>query len=153
PASIATWALASKLAVELVSREHAIPTIVRRQGRFEARWAAALSSSEDAARVALLARSMPPAAHPGPVAPGDALEVWAPDALLRTFLDAAVDALVRNVRGAPELPAAKKTKATRAPATNAAWDARFRTALEGPDRSFETQGFAERSVVDSVERW
>jgi hypothetical protein len=155
PASVATWTLASKLAVELVSRERAIPTIVRRKGGFEARWAAALSASDDAVRVAALSRSMPPAAHAVPVTPGDSLDVWAPDALLRSFLDAAVDALVRSARGGPELPAAKKARVAKRPSTSAKapWDDRFRAALEGLDPSFEAQGFAERSVVDAVERW
>jgi superfamily II DNA or RNA helicase len=155
PASVATWTLASKLAVELVSRERAIPTIVRRKGRFEARWAAALSASDEAPKVAALARSMPPSAHAVPVGPDDGLNVWAPDALLRSFLDAAVDALVRASRGVPELPAAKKPKAPKQPslATRAPWDDRFRAALEGSDPSFDARGFAERSVVEAVERW
>lgn len=53
--SIATWALASKLAVDLVARERVVPTVTRRAGRIEARWAAALAGSEDAASVAELA--------------------------------------------------------------------------------------------------
>jgi superfamily II DNA or RNA helicase len=160
PASVATWALASKLAVELVARERVIPTIVRRKAHFEARWAAALSASDDAFRVAALARSMPPAAHAVPVTSAESaesLDVWAPDALLRAFLDAAVDALVRAARGVPELPAAKKSKGPRraaaAPAKQTSWDDRFRAALEDDDASFETNGFAERSVVNAVERW
>ena len=43
PGSIATWVLASKLAIELVARERVVPTISRRGGRIEARWAAALA--------------------------------------------------------------------------------------------------------------
>jgi len=35
------------------------------------------------------------------MADSDALRVWAPDALLRAYLDAVVDALVREQRGAP----------------------------------------------------
>src|SRR5688572_16865363 len=62
PASVACWTLASKLAIELVAHERIIPTIARYAGRIEARWAAALSASDDAARVAALARSLPPAA-------------------------------------------------------------------------------------------
>ncbi len=57
PASVAVWALASKLAMELTARERVVPTITRHGGRIEARWAAALSASEDAARVVALARS------------------------------------------------------------------------------------------------
>ena len=103
PASVATWAIASKLAIELASRERIVPTIVRRGERIEARWAAALSTSEDASRVAALARSMPPAAHAVPVSEDGALDVWAAEALLRTYLDAVVDTLVRASQGEAEL--------------------------------------------------
>lgn len=101
PASHTVWVLASKLALELVARERVLPTLRRQRGRVEARWAAALASAEDAARVTALAVAMPPAAHALPVASEGSLEVWAPDALLRAFLDSAVDALVREARAHP----------------------------------------------------
>src|SRR4051812_24850437 len=63
PASVAIWALAAKLALELVARERVVPCIARRAGVIEARWAAALAASDDAINVAALASSMPPAAH------------------------------------------------------------------------------------------
>jgi hypothetical protein len=150
PGSIATWVLASKLAMELVARERVVPTITRRDGRIEARWAAALAGSEDAARVGALAKSMPPAAHAVPAARDGAGAVWAPDALLRAYLDAVVDALVRAAHGAPALPTAR-AKPPRASANS--WADRWRTALGGSQRTFETNGFAERSVVDELERW
>ena len=182
PASLATWMLASKLAIKLVSRECVVPTLVRTggrpEGRIEARWAAALSASEDAARVAALARSMPPAAHAVPIPAGAALDVWAPDALLRAFLDAAVDALVRPAKGSPELPAvgepavlgeaAARQPVARQPSARqptgrangnadgsapVSWEQRWRMALEGPERGFEAHGFAERTVVEDLERW
>ena len=150
PASVATWVLASKLAMDLVARERVVPTITRRGGRIEARWAAALSASEDAAKVAALARSMPPAAHAVPAAADHSEAVWAPDALLRAYLDAVVDALVRAARGAPTPPAAR---APTPHATPAPWADRWRTALGGAERSFEVEGFAERTVVEELERW
>jgi hypothetical protein len=150
PGSVATWVLASKLAMDLVARERVVPTISRRGGRIEARWAAALAASEDAARVAALARSMPPAAHAVPVAGDRSGAVWAPDALLRAYLDAVVDALVRASSGGPTLPAAR-SKNTRA--TPEAWSERWRAALGSAQPSFETDGFAERSVVDDLARW
>jgi superfamily II DNA or RNA helicase len=154
PGSVATWILASKLGIELVSRERVVPTIARHGGRIEARWAAALSAGEDAGMVAAIARSMPPAAHAVPVSPGSALDVWAPEALLRAYLDAVVDALVRVARGGPELPPARRASARKNGHTaHAPWEQRWRTALEGPQRSFEAQGFAERSVVEDLERW
>lgn len=67
PATVAIWSLASKLGMELVARERVAPTLLRKGGRIQARWAAALAASEDATRVTALARSMPPAAHAVPV--------------------------------------------------------------------------------------
>ncbi|HET8936488.1 MAG TPA: DEAD/DEAH box helicase [Polyangiales bacterium] len=145
PGSVAAWAVASKLAIDLVSRERIIPTITRAHGQIEARWAAALSGSDDAARVNLIAKSMPAAAHAVPIGDLTTNAVWAPDALLRAYLDAVVDALVRAARGGPELPArASKHKA---------WSERWQSALAGPQRSFEAQGFGERNVVDELARW
>ncbi|WP_437716084.1 DEAD/DEAH box helicase [Sorangium sp. So ce448] len=150
PGSVATWVLASKLAMDLVARERVVPTITRRGGRIEARWAAALAGSEDAAKVAALARSMPPAAHAVPAARDGADAVWAPDALLRAYVDAVVDALVRAAHGGPS-HATTRTKGARL--SGGAWADRWRTALAGSQRSFEAAGFAERSVVDDLERW
>ncbi|HWN66119.1 MAG TPA: ATP-dependent helicase, partial [Haliangium sp.] len=112
PASIAVWTLASKLALALAARERMAPVMISRNGKIEACWAAALSGSEDAARVAAIAGSMPPAAHAVPVqdaAPGTARDVWAPEALLRAFLDDTIDALVRAAPGGPgaEKPAGR----------------------------------------------
>ncbi|HEX4353840.1 MAG TPA: DEAD/DEAH box helicase, partial [Polyangiales bacterium] len=142
PSSIASWVLASKFAIELVARERVVPTLARRHGRIEARWAVALSSSEDGAKLDAIARAMPPAAHAVPIAEG--LEIWTADALLREFLDAVADALVRSTEGAPPLPAAK----ARAP-----WQERWRSALTGSEDRFEATGFGERTLIDDLERW
>lgn len=150
PGSVATWVLASKLAMDLVARERVVPTIARRGERLEARWAAALVGSDDAAKVASLARSMPPAAHAVPAAGDRSGAVWAPDALLRAYLDAVVDALVRTARGGPSLHAERAKAPRRKPDS---WSERWRTALGGAQRSFETDGFAERSVADELARW
>jgi superfamily II DNA or RNA helicase len=146
PGSFATWVLASKLAMDLVARERVVPTIARCAGRIEARWAAALASGDDAAKVAAIARSMPPAAHAVPVGIDT---VWAPDALLRSYLDAVVDAIVRAAQGGPALSVPKP----RGSRTSVSWDARWRAALGSSQRTFETDGFAERSVVDDLTRW
>jgi superfamily II DNA or RNA helicase len=148
PTSIAGWALASKLALDLIARERVAPTITRVRGRMQARWAAALSASEDAARLSALASSLPPAAHAVPT--GEGLEVWAAQALLRAYLDALVDALVRSSNGAPEPTRRAARKGNSAPLP---WDRRWRTALAGTEASFEPQGFAERSLAEALERW
>jgi hypothetical protein len=149
PASIATWTLASKLAIELLARERVVPTIARRGGRIEARWAAALSASEDAAKLAAIAASMSPAAHAVPLQPGRSLDVWAPDALVRAYLDAVIDALLRASQKTAALPAARGRRRPE----REAWDARWRAALVGKERAFEASGFEERSVLDELEGW
>lgn len=151
PGSVAIWALASKLAMDLVARERVVPTLARRGRQIEARWAAALAGSEDAAKVTALAKSMPPAAHAVPaIAARSSGEVLAPDALVRAYVDAVVDAMVRSIHGGPALPAARSKAGTGAPDS---WGDRWRKALGGEQRGFATEGFAERSVVDEIQRW
>jgi superfamily II DNA or RNA helicase len=155
PGSVAIWALASKLSLELVAQERVVPTIARRGDRVEARWAAALSASDDPAKVAALARSMPPAAHAVPL---ENDEVWSPDLLLRAFVDAVVDALVRSSRGGPELPRAGTSgrnggRQKLAVGGPVAWDQRFRAALEGAERTLPAEGFAERAAAEAITRW
>jgi hypothetical protein len=150
-ASVAAWVIASKLALELVARERVVPVIQRQGMHLEARWAAALASSEDAGHLAALARCLPPGAHAVPAPGAGELDVWAPEALLRAFIDAVVDALVRSTQGAP---GARRAKARPSPALpSRAWDQRWRAALEGPERRFEPVGFVERSVIDELTRW
>ncbi|MDP3276926.1 MAG: DEAD/DEAH box helicase [Deltaproteobacteria bacterium] len=154
PGSIATWVLASKLAMDLVARERVVPTISRRVGRIEARWAAALAGTDDAAKVVALAKSMPPAAHAVPAGEDRAGVVWSPDALLRAFVDAVVDALVRGSHGAPSAaPSRSKALAKSSRKNGDPWTDRWHRALTSAERGFESEGFAERSVVDDLARW
>lgn len=140
PASLATWALAGKHAVDLAAREQIVPTVVRGAGgATEARWAAALASADDAARAGALARAMPPASHA--IVDGD--DAPAPDAALRAFLDASVDALARG--GPVGLGAAG--------APSAGWEARFVSALRDADPTFAISGFGERTVEGELARW
>ncbi len=145
PPSAAIWVLATKLGLELVARERIVPILARRGDRTQARWAAALSASEDSARVTALALSMPPSAHAVPIASGTP-ELWAPEALLRAYLDAVVDALVRSARGEPKAAGRPLTKAAR-------WEDRFSAALSGDEKSFDARGFSERSLEGELERW
>ncbi len=151
--SVAAWALASKLALNLLSRERVVPTIARQGGHIVARWGAALSLPEDASQLAALARSMPPAAHAVPAPRGGPHDVWAPEALLRAFLDDTIDALVRLHRGDPEAPAARpKTRRKRA-ADPVPWEARWQTALTAGDGRFDAEGFTERTLIDDLVAW
>ena len=141
-AAVAVWTLASKLALDLVSRERVVPGIVRQGGSVRARWGVALSAPEDAAQVAQLARAMPAAAHAVPAAAGAAGDVWAPEALLREFLDATADALVRAARGAPGRLR-----------TGATWEQRWEAALSTENGAFAPDGFSERTLVDDLRAW
>ncbi|HYO58082.1 SNF2 helicase-associated domain-containing protein, partial [Archangium sp.] len=143
PPSVVAWSLASKLALNLVIRERVVPCLVTKPEGTRARWAAALSGAEDAAYVATLGRGMPPAAHAVPVAEARDGEVWAPDALLRAFLDATADALVRSNASGP--------KAARPHA--ASWESRWLRSLGGPDSRFEPEGFTERTLLADLEAW
>jgi SNF2 family DNA or RNA helicase len=145
PPSAAIWVLATKLGLELVARERDVPVLARRGERTEARWAAALSASEDSARVTALAACMPPSAHAVPLARGS-LELWAPEALLRAYLDAVVDAFVRAARGEPRAAPHPSVKAAR-------WEARFSAALSGKQKTFDARGFGERSLEGELARW
>jgi len=139
--SIAAWSLAAKLALELVGRERIVPRVRISAGTSEARWGIALSFSEDADRVAALARAMPLAAHALPVVvDARPARVWAPDALLRAFLDATADTLARE-SSKGEVPAAP------------GWEWRFARALTGSDPAFAPQGFGERTLPEMLERW
>jgi hypothetical protein len=60
---------------------------------------------------------------------------------------------VRASRGGPELPPARRAQGERSARGLASWDQRWQAALQGPQRGFDTEGFAERSVVDDLERW
>ncbi|WP_437282270.1 DEAD/DEAH box helicase [Sorangium sp. So ce375] len=155
PASVAAWSLASKLALDLVVRERIVPRVVPASGGTEARWAASLAAPEDAARVAALARAMPPAAHAVPAgaqARGDGgrpraplAEIWSAEALLRAFLDAAADALARCG------PTHRSPRAARPAHTP--WERRLVLALTGARRAFAAEGLAERALVADLDAW
>jgi hypothetical protein len=140
PPSMALWCLASKVALDLVVRERVVPRVARSAGGTEARWGAALAAAEDAAHAVALARAMPPAAYAAPVGPGRT-DVWTPEAVLREFLDAAVDAVVREEAAPP-----KRAKVP-------PWPERWAQALSSSDARFEPAGFAERSLADALADW
>ncbi|WP_437971303.1 DEAD/DEAH box helicase [Sorangium sp. So ce260] len=165
PPSVAAWSLASKLALDLVVRERVVPRVTAAGAaeRAEARWAASLAAPEDAARVAALARAMPPAAHAVPAGaqatpdreerrggggrPGAAAapEVWSAEALLRAFLDAVADALARG-------SATNRPRAPSRPA-HAPWEHRLVLALTGAQPAFATEGLAERALLADLDAW
>ncbi|MGM0574984.1 MAG: DEAD/DEAH box helicase [Myxococcota bacterium] len=142
PASIAVWALASKWAVEAVVRQQAVPSLTPTDDpdRYEARWRVAPVRAEDRSRLTGLASAMPGVARAG--VNGDE-HVPTPLAALRTFLDAAVDGLLR---------AATEETAPH-PASGPSWAMRLGRALSGPDPSFPIQGLSDRHLPGSLDRW
>ena len=155
PASLAAWSLAAKLALDLVGRERIVPRIVPANGRTEARFAVALALPEDAGRVGELAKGFPLAAHAVPTSSAGRKrgspkmpEVWTPEALLRAFLDATADALVRAAVGLDALRRSGGRKAAHVP-----WERRFIAALAGPDARFAPEGFQERALARDLDAW
>ncbi|MGK3994268.1 DEAD/DEAH box helicase [Sorangium sp. So ce1024] len=167
PPSVAAWSLASKLALDLVVRERVVPRVTAGSAGAEAGWAVSLAAPEDAARVTALARAMPAAAHAVPAAalaaPASAAaaapaaargrsrrspaapEVWSAEALLRAFLDAVADALARG-------SATNRPRPPSRPA-HAPWEHRLVLALTGEQRTFATEGLAERALVADLDAW
>src|SRR5438093_1065346 len=157
PASVAGWSLAAKLALDLVGRERLVPRIAAANGGTTAGFAVSLALPEDAERVVTLAKVFPLAAHAVPVngarkrgrpkATDKEMEVWAPEALLRAFLDATADALVRAA--ASRAPA----RASRRKDAPVSWERRFAAALTGPDAAFASDGFRERTLLAELDAW
>jgi SNF2 family DNA or RNA helicase len=86
---------AGKLALELVARGRLRPALVRHSEQWVARWLPVTDDGADAARVALLARCMPPLLRAESSRSPDGRP---PDAVLRDFLLAVVDACARGLR-------------------------------------------------------
>jgi hypothetical protein len=155
PASFGAWSLAAKLALDLVGRERMVPRILPANGGTEARFAVALTLPEDAERVAELAKVFPLAAHAVPVKSAgrrrgraSAPRVWAPELLLRTFLDAAADALLRAATNLGPLNLSDRRKMVNLP-----WERRLIVALAGPDATFASDAFQDRALLRDLDEW
>ena len=158
PPSLAAWSLAAKLALDLVGRERLVPRIVQARGGTEARFSVALALPEDAERVAELAKVFPLAAHAVPVKTADGgrgrrgkprpPQVWAPAALLRAFLDATADAILRAATNLGPLTLDGRLKLANLP-----WERRLIIALAGPDAAFGPEGFKERTLLRDLDEW
>lgn len=160
-ASAVGWVLASKFALELVARQALVPTLAWRDGGLDARWAASLAAVDEMQKAATIASTMAPSGYaiPDPHAAATPRS-WQPVALLRDFLDATVDAIVRTVNGGPRLPSrpprvpSKRLRAKAQVVTEPqAWPHRLRDALASHDAGFGVTGFADRNVPDEMARW
>lgn len=106
--SLIAWSLAAKFALELVARQSVVPTVKSYNHDLFAIWCALVESSHDVGRLRKLASDMPTAAYSLWSLPHNRWEksgrrhrrrppcIWHPEALLRSFLDAAVDDLMRQ---------------------------------------------------------
>jgi hypothetical protein len=99
-ASVAAYVRAARLAAGLVAEQQIAPVLRDVDGATVATWQVLLPAGGVAAdTLGALADALPPAAH---ALPRDAAGVWHPFALLRAFVDAVADVLVRDQRdGAP----------------------------------------------------
>ncbi|MFI9025888.1 DEAD/DEAH box helicase [Streptomyces sp. NPDC053560] len=102
PAS-ACWGAAALQALHLAARGRMLPGLTA--GDVDA-WRAGPLDAEDAAQVRAIAAAMPVEAYAVPVPDSKPLQLHAPNALVRAFIDAVVDALPRtpaaaDVAGAP----------------------------------------------------
>ncbi len=169
--SVRIWALAAKLAVELVAAGHVVPLIDRGSRDVPvARWAITTMTPETRDRIAALERALPIAAHALVLDDGvaqdpnrrkrrnrrrrkrkpvsEATTVWRPDVLLRLFLDAVADALVRDAAPSTARDRPRKDNRELPP-----WELRWRYSLTASDPSFEYAGLVEQPLIDEVQRW
>lgn len=148
-ASIATWSLAAKFALELVSRGCIVPRV----GTC-ARWNVALGATTDRQRLAALVRAFPVAAHAVQIEPpAENTEplIWAPAALLRTFLDTVADQLVRQ--SVPRPRARKASPVAPSEPEETPWPQRLIASLTGSEPRFELHSFQERHLLRDLENW
>lgn len=108
-ASFVSWCLASQFALELIARKCILPSLKSFRHELYGVWQMANENSEDIGRITKLAGAMPTAAHcllyaknwdksfnrnaPRKRRP---TMMWHPEALLRAFLDAAIDGFMRK---------------------------------------------------------
>lgn len=117
--SIIAWSHVAKFALELIARGCFIPNLKTNCHNLYAIWQAAIESSVDIGRVRQIASVMPTCAHALYSIPhnrwdkaklGDKKRrrltmMWHPEALVRSFLDAAIDAFMRTLNLSPETAA------------------------------------------------
>ncbi len=112
--SMAAWICAAKFALELIARQCFIPMLKTNGHELYAVWQASFESSLDIGKLRQIASLMPVCAHALYSAPHNRWErqgkgrhrkptmMWHPEALLRAFLDAAIDAYIRYLMAMPQ---------------------------------------------------
>jgi hypothetical protein len=155
PGSLQLWARAARLATELVLEGKVVPGVSQEGSTIEARWGVLGSDARVKAQIERLVGAMPPAAHAVPVA-STGEDAWPPERMLRAFLDAAVDLLVRSaaVRAKlpPELRIAQGEQEKEA-LQEKTWGKRWGIKLTTPERKLPAAGLIERRLAESVSTW
>ena len=97
-ADLCFWSLVGKLALELMAQQQFAPALVPENGTFHALWVPVLDRPKDLRRMERLAQAMPPVCRAViPFQSSEELpEPQAPRALLKDFMGAMVDAVVRS---------------------------------------------------------
>lgn len=123
--SIIAWSCVAKFSLELIARAAFVPTLKTNGHNLYAVWQAAIENSVDIGRIRQLASLMPICAHALYSVPHNRWDkanklgskrrkptmMWHPEALVRAFIDAAIDAFVRSTQVPQEI--AEQTLAAR----------------------------------------
>ena len=114
--SLVAWSKAAKFALELIARQCYAPMVKTNGHELYAVWQAAIESSLDIGKLRQIAAGMPACAHALYSIPSNRWDrqfrgnqkkrrptmMWHPEALTRAFLDAAIDAFIREMMADPE---------------------------------------------------
>jgi hypothetical protein len=142
--TVDAYARTARLAVGLVAEHQVVPVLDDVGGDVVATWRALLPSGSMAAdALAALADALPPAGH---ALPWDDGETWSPWALLRAFVDAVADALVRSstrADGGRSRPRARLLP----------WTARWQEAGTDPHDAVVPLGAERGEILAGVREW
>lgn len=172
--SVRVWAMAAKLAVELVVAGEIVPLLERGDGPDDeaayARWGIANASAATRDRIRMLAEALPIAGHALVLEAGQEHDlakgrrrnrrrakrkyvtpdttIWDGEALIQEFLDCVADTICREADPSNARERPKKENRLLAP-----WEWRWRYALTAADSSFEHAGLVEHPLFEQNERW
>ncbi|MDQ6807374.1 MAG: DEAD/DEAH box helicase [Actinomycetota bacterium] len=140
--SVRFLAEACKLAIELVARGRLRPSLARRGDRWVARWLPLTDDGAEAARVALLARCMPPVLRAEHTRSPHGRQ---PEAILGDLLAAVVDACAREALEGHFSDAAQSLPTD----TSSAW----LLALVAQDPVLDGDAWALAALAEQLEEW
>ncbi len=132
--SIRCWSVATRLAVEIASRQQVVPRV--RLGH--ARWGALLSRSADQMRFHDLVHALPLSSRLAPTRDRGALRLHTADKVLRGFIDAVLDSLYR-----------RKVY----PGPSRGWTLELADSLRGESSVFRPTEARFHGIPDKLKRW